>query len=168
VGDNVVVEPAKRCEVVGVVVATDGSGSNVVGLKPVPASTPVDGAAPVPPSNKPAHRWRDSTGTVGGSNRLPVCESDQLDPTATEDAFQYARSDSGSELDLGPGLTTGVTGDATIDQHRDQRFAAVGGLTFWDGEFERVLGYRHQRIGQTLPLGDSGTWEVTKQVSSLL
>lgn len=143
-GHHMVVEPAQCGEIFRVVIVGFYPMFDVMRLKAISAPAAVDGAAAVAPSNKSAGRWWDGTSSVGGSDRLPVDQPDELHSTATQDPLQRRRSDSWSELDLRAGFATGAGRGLALDQNGDQRLTAAGGFTIWGGKFEGILGNRHQ------------------------
>lgn len=134
-GNHVMVEPAQRGEVVGVVITAVGTLANVVGLKSVAAPTPVDGATTITPCDETADRWCDGTGPVRGSDGFPIHDSDELDPPSAQDPFQYTRSDSGSELDLGTSLTLTAVCQLSVNKHGRHRIGPLRGFSFGCWQF---------------------------------
>ena len=82
-GYNMMVEPAKRGEVVGIVILSLCPRAHMVGLGPIAAVAAVDGATAVSPPHEPANRRWYRSGHVRCCDGFSVGETDNLDsPTA--------------------------------------------------------------------------------------
>lgn len=73
---DVMVEPAQGGQILGVMVTTGSSRSNVMGLEPVARPAPIDGAGPVPPRHQTTQRRWNRPRSVTGQHRFPVGQSD--------------------------------------------------------------------------------------------
>ena len=104
-------------EVVGVVGAAVCAVTNVVGLEAVAAVAAVDGASPVMEGNEAAYRRRYRSRGLGGGG-FAVVESDQVDPAAAQDLFEYGGADTGAVLEFGAGFPTGLCGKVAVNEDR--------------------------------------------------
>jgi hypothetical protein len=114
VDGHVVVVPAQRGEVVGIMVAAVATLPNVMGLKPIPALASVDGAALVSPGDGAPHRRRDRLGGIGGDDGVPAGKSDDLHRSGAQQLVEGGGADPRPEFDLGAELTAAAVGGVEI------------------------------------------------------
>ena len=77
--DDMVMEPTKCCEVVGVGGSALGPGDDVVGLEPIPGDTSVGGAASVPIQDGSPQFGCNHSGRSSGCQWLTALEGDPFD-----------------------------------------------------------------------------------------
>lgn len=146
---DVVVEPAKGCEVVGIVIAVVGPHSDVMNLETVARVATGDGAASVSPLDEAAHLGRYRPGAIGCDDGLPVLQPNQLDAACAENLVEHHGAHPGSKFDLTAKLSPRLR-LVGIEEDRDHGLRTTALVTGQTERLPGVLADRDQCVGPTL------------------
>jgi hypothetical protein len=110
--DHVMMEPTKRCQVIGIGWPAPGPGDDVMRLEAVSAGAPVSGASTVAMQDETAKPVRDDPGATTHGQRTAPGGPDHLEIGRTGNPIENLGVDGGRPADLGA---------VAVEEDRDQR-----------------------------------------------